>query len=863
MAKTLGLFTRQEIKVGADSKRATDLNQLAPESLWRIGLKGIKGMNPHAKHPEMQPHGPGESPLIYLLGGSPTIDDDDSGQPMTRGPAANRLGRALKAYEMESRGNFVVRTLPPANRAPSAAELECFRPSVIEDIEASKPHVIIGLGDLALEWALGSGVGGTYCCRGRRFPIHIGSHVCWFYPTYDPSEVLLFETEKNAKGKQDRDGPAKSKLFDRDIARACADSEMCISPSHIVDIKELHAGTEIITGHTSGDLERVKKWLAWANEQTRVFKDYETNCLRPYAPGAKRLSLAIGTQARAVAIALDHPGAGWDRPARTQLEGLLQTFFEGDLPKGAHNLAFDLEWTLFFHGPQALRACHWDCTQQQAFVIDHRQGGHSLNFCTLQYGGFQLKKQSNIDRKQLEQTDLKEVLKYNVLDVKYADLVFYQMLAVIKAEKQAEIYREMVRRVPTFVFAQHQGFPVNQGEVEVFAADYSKRLQAAENRVMLRDEVVSFVKKGGHFNPHSPDDVKTLFKEHLKLGPDKGKFSVDEAFLSEQGPLGKAIVAARKAKKAKGTYIDPLDRRAEGSVVYPDGLIHFQLNSMNTDTGRTSAEDPNVQNYPKRDPETKKIRRCFAVGPNDIIIATDYAQLEARVIGAKSGDKFLIKALWNNYDIHMAWAERIHREYPKVVQDRYGDLDEKVAMKSFRGDVKNEWVFPAFYGAQPPSIARSLDNMPKNLVTDLFREFWIEFEGVKAWQERSYARYKELGYVEGELGRRRYGPLNDNKIINTPVQGDASDIVVDAMNRLSEYGIEHEQPWLSARLNIHDDLTFIVPKCRGDAAIKIIVDKMLDCPWSWTFNIPLGVEVSVGQNWADMKEIGKFASEPG
>ena len=179
-------------------------------------------------------------------------------------------------------------------------------------------------------------------------------------------------------------------------------------------------------------------------------------------------------------------------------------------------------------------------------------------------------------------------------------------------------------------------------------------------------------------------------------------------------------------------------------------------------------------------------------------------------------------------------------------------------LKLFRDSVKNNWVFAAFYGAAYRSLA-SYMQMPIEAAEELYEEFWKEFSGMRAWQQSTYDHYNTYGYIETLTGRRRYAYMQGGEIINAPIQGTASDIVIDGMNRLSEEA-ERTGKWqYQAILNIHDDLSFYLPEETWEEDLKHIVRVMLDCKYPF-INVPLTVEASVGTNWYNAKEYGVFAS---
>ena len=180
--------------------------------------------------------------------------------------------------------------------------------------------------------------------------------------------------------------------------------------------------------------------------------------------------------------------------------------------------------------------------------------------------------------------------------------------------------------------------------------------------------------------------------------------------------------------------------------------------------------------------------------------------------------------------------------------------------KKLRNIIKNAWTFPLFFGSSYKSCARNL-HLDEDITKRASFDFWREFVGVKKWQDKLFDFYTKNGYVQNlNGGRKRREPMTWNELINDPIQGSASDIVVDSWNRLSEqYDMsQFSRPELQASMNIHDDLTFEVPKEVLDETIKTIVHAMLDVSFEWTKVVPLEVEVSVGETWGNLKDYGTY-----
>ena len=118
-------------------------------------------------------------------------------------------------------------------------------------------------------------------------------------------------------------------------------------------------------------------------------------------------------------------------------------------------------------------------------------------------------------------------------------------------------------------------------------------------------------------------------------------------------------------------------------------------------------------------------------------------------------------------------------------------------------------------------------------------------------------------YSETWLGRRRYLPniRSDNWSVksfaercslNTPIQGTAADILKLAIVRILQ-GLT-KRPWLKPILQIHDELTFIIPEERLSEAVAFIRTCMEEQPFP-EFDLPLIAEASAGTTFGTMEEL--------
>lgn len=276
-----------------------------------------------------------------------------------------------------------------------------------------------------------------------------------------------------------------------------------------------------------------------------------------------------------------------------------------------------------------------------------------------------------------------------------------------------------------------------------------------------------------------------------------------------------------------------------------------------------SSDSPNIQQFPKHT-TAAIVRKIFKVPKGCKLVALDYGQIEYRTGVMNSKDPVLRKAVFMNYDVHRDWAIRIAKAYPKRVGgDLNKFLNDKTAIKELRSTTKNQWVFAGMFNASVKSKAEGM-GIPFDIAKELDKQFWAELKTLKEWQNKTYEFVRKNGYVETLTNyRRRYGKrtpyLEMGEIVNTPIQESAATIVMDAFCRISEYAIETNQEKYTPIWQLHDDLGFIFPEETVEEDYNKIAYMMLDCKFPF-INVPLAVEVSIGDNWLEMHEVKTITS---
>lgn len=168
---------------------------------------------------------------------------------------------------------------------------------------------------------------------------------------------------------------------------------------------------------------------------------------------------------------------------------------------------------------------------------------------------------------------------------------------------------------------------------------------------------------------------------------------------------------AKQAKIAKdlSTYYwvedDEGNRKGMLSLLGPDGIIHHQLNMVNTVTARLSSSDPNLQNIPKGD--KSDVKTVFVSRfEGGSIVQSDFTSLEVYVQANLSRDKNLIADLKTGMDMHCVRVAQAHKMDYQYVLERAKDEHhpEHKKFKALRNKAKN-FSFQRAYGAGAAAIA--------------------------------------------------------------------------------------------------------------------------------------------------------------
>jgi uracil-DNA glycosylase family 4 len=327
-----------------------------------------------------------KTPTILICGEMPTAQDDQKGQHFTGKSGRLLTKRIPKEWENEIGYTSSVQCHTPNNKNPDKVVLSCCSPRLEKEIVLTKPKAIFGLGHVSMMQLVkpDSKYSRVDLWRGRRLPIEVGGHRTWYYPMFDPLDIV----QAKGYGKRFVNGCGSDNefAFALDLERAFAEVENLPEPV-IHTVEEATANVEIVY-----DIGRIAHLLSVVANDPSTGVDLETNCLRPYTAGAKILSAAFSSKSVTFAFPIDHSQATWTKLERKQLDVLIKRFlYEAQCRKIVHHLPFELEWFGYFYGVGCFYAGRWDDSESQAYLLDARRGSLSLDFLCLQYFGIKLK----------------------------------------------------------------------------------------------------------------------------------------------------------------------------------------------------------------------------------------------------------------------------------------------------------------------------------------------------------------------------------------------------------------------------------------------------------------------------------------
>ncbi len=277
--------------------------------------------------------------------------------------------------------------------------------------------------------------------------------------------------------------------------------------------------------------------------------------------------------------------------------------------------------------------------------------------------------------------------------------------------------------------------------------------------------------------------------------------------------------------------------------VKSDGMLHVRLLQHRTSTGRFSGADPNMQNMPRGG--TFPVKKVFVSRwEGGEILEADFAQLEFRTAAFLSQDSIAMKEIEDGFDVHSYTA--------RVISDA-GEPTSRQEAKAH--------TFAPLYGAT--GFGRS------SAQATYYKHFTEKYKEVNVWHTRLAKEAMSTGRIKTPSGRefsfnnmKRYANgkvSNFTQIKNYPVQSFATADIVPVVLMEIEKQLSKLQSCIvntvhdSIVIDVHPEekqkVTFIL---RGiNTNMKAIIDNQFRID----FNVPLKLDMKIGNNWLDTHDI--------
>lgn len=348
---------------------------------------------------------------------------------------------------------------------------------------------------------------------------------------------------------------------------------------------------------------------------------------------------------------------------------------------------------------------------------------------------------------------------------------------------------------------------------------------------------------GYEFNINSPKQLAVLLYDELGLRAGKKRSTSADVLekLIHVHPIIALLLEHRKYAKLYSTYAVGLSKH-----VHKDGKIHTIFHQTQTQTGRLSSSDPNLQNISVRDEAGKEIRKAFVAPEGCVLMSADYSQIELRMLAHMADEAEMIAAFNHNIDIHTKTAMQIF------------DVSADEVDANMRRTAKTV-NFGIVYGQSDFGLSEQL-GISRKEAHDFIAKYFASYPNIKQFMDATIAYCEENGYVKTLFQRRRYikeikdknymmREFGKRAAMNAPIQGSAADLIKVAMIRIY-HAMKEANVQSKMILQIHDELIFEVVESEIPVMKQIVETGMQE---AMQLKVPLIAEASMGKSWYDAK----------
>ena len=190
---------------------------------------------------------------------------------------------------------------------------------------------------------------------------------------------------------------------------------------------------------------------------------------------------------------------------------------------------------------------------------------------------------------------------------------------------------------------------------------------------------------GPRLNLNSPKQITDAFETLGIELPDTKVWTL----LKVDHPAAKALLEYRELQKKLGTYLETYPNFISPKT----GRIHANFLQCRVPTGRLACAAPNIQQIPHED----EFRRCFVAENGNMLVISDYSQIELRILAEVSEDPAFVGAFQRGGTSTAYGGHDVQRAMDEVTKD------QRTAAKRINFGL----MYGRGPGASPPSSART------------------------------------------------------------------------------------------------------------------------------------------------------------
>ena len=450
---------------------------------------------------------------------------------------------------------------------------------------------------------------------------------------------------------------------------------------------------------------------------------------------------------------------------------------------------------------------------------------------------------SGKDKKTFQELSIKEAGKYAAEDADMTLRLWKRFKSFMVKDKQVKIYEIIEKPLAQVIMnMEKHGISIDVNKLNELSVKFEEKLKNLEKSC--------YKLIGEEINLGSPKQVGEILFDKLALPGGKktstGSWSTNAEVLENLANEGydfpKILLEWRALSKLKTTYTDTLPTYLNIKT----NRIHSSFAMATTSTGRLASSDPNLQNIPIRSDDGRMIRKAFIPEKGNVLISSDYSQIELRLIAHIADEKNLINAFLDEIDIHSSTAS-------EVFNIPLNDMTPEIRRNA------KAINFGIIYGISAFGLAKQL-NISRTEASEFIKAYFKKYPSIRGYMDETKKFANENGFVKTLLGRKCLVEEINSKnaatrsfmeraAINAPIQGSAADIIKRAMIILGNHKklAKLETKML---LQVHDELIFETKKENCEESIRIIKKEMESANLPiLNLNVPLIADTNFGNNW--------------